>query len=155
MKIVKLNQHGQIILFAMVFMAIMLMLSTVLASMSSLHSGAERQTVARAQALSIAEAGLDKAIYQINQDANFTGENNVVLGEGTFSTVISTIDSNHKQIISTGRVTYKNGAVAERQASVIASIDLTVINFQFGVQAGYGGLRSEEHTSEIQSQFPL
>ena len=146
MKIVKLNQHGQIILFAMVFMAIMLMLSTVLASMSSLHSGAERQTVARAQALSIAEAGLDKAIYQINQDANFTGENNVVLGEGTFSTVISTIDSNHKQIISTGRVTYKNGAVAERQASVIASIDLTVINFQFGVQAGYGGLSMDNNS---------
>ena len=102
--------------------------------------------MARAQALSIAEAGLDKAIYQINQDANFTGENNVVLGEGTFSTVISTIDSNHKQIISTGRVTYKNGAVAERQASVIASIDLTVINFQFGVQAGYGGLSMDNNS---------
>ncbi len=142
----KNNQSGQIIIFAMVFMAIMLMLSTVLVSTSSLHSGAQRQTVARAQALSIAEAGLDKTIYQLNQDANFTGESDVVLGEGKFSTVISTVDSNHKQIVSTGRVTYKNGAVAERQVSVIASIDLTVVSFQFGVQAGYGGLSMDNNS---------
>lgn len=146
MKIVKLNQSGQIIIFAMVFMTIMLMLSAVLISMSLLHSGAQRQTVARAQALSIAEAGLDKAIYQLNQDPNFTGENDVVLSEGKFSTVISTVDSNHKQIISIGRVTYKNGAVAERQVSVIANIDLTVISFQFGVQAGYGGLSMDNNS---------
>ena len=148
MKIVKVNQSGQIILFAMVFMAIMLMLSAVLASMSSLHSGAQRQTVARAQALSVAEAGLDKAIYQLNQDPNFTGENDVAFGEGEFSTVIANVDSNHKQIVSTGRVTYKNGAVAERQVSVIANIDLTVVNFQFGVQAGYGGL-SMDNNSQV------
>lgn len=146
MKIFKINQSGQIILFAMVFMAIMLMLSTVLASTSLLHSGAQRQTVARAQALSVAEAGLDKAIYQLNQDPNFTGENDVALGEGRFSTVISTVDSNHKQIVSTGRVTYKNGAVAERQISAIANIDLTVVNFQFGVQAGYGGLSMDNNS---------
>lgn len=127
-------------MFSMVFMAIMLTLSTVLASVSSIHSGAQRQTVARAQALSIAEAGLDKAIYELNEDPNFAGETNTAFGEGEFSTTISNVDSNHKQIVSTGRVTYKNGAVAERQVSAIANIDLTVFSFQFGVQSGYGGL---------------
>ncbi len=140
MKIVKINQSGQIILFAMVFMAILLMLSTGLIGLSSLHSRAERQTVAGAGALTIAEAGLDQAIYQLNQNPNFSGESNVALGAGAFSTTISTLDPNRKQIVSTGRVTYQNGAVSERIVSAIANIDLTVISFQFGVQAGYGGL---------------
>ncbi|TSC83668.1 MAG: Uncharacterized protein G01um101413_938 [Parcubacteria group bacterium Gr01-1014_13] len=146
MKIVKLNKSGQIILFAMVFMTILLMLSGVLISLSGLHSSAERHTVAGAGALTIAEAGLDKAIYQLNLDPNFSGESSVALGDGNFSTVISTLDPNRKQIVSTGKVTYQNGVVAERIVSVIASIDLTVVNFQFGVQAGYGGFSMENNS---------
>lgn len=127
-------------MFAMVFMAILLMLSVSLIGLTNVHSRAERQTVSRAGALAIAEAGLDQAMYQLNQDANFSGESNITLGDGSFSTTISTVDSNRKQIVSTGRIIYQNGAVAERIVSAIATIDLTVVNFQFGVQSGYGGL---------------
>lgn len=148
MKVSSINQSGQIILFAMVFMAILLMLSTVLAGLSTLHARGERQAVFGAGALALAEAGLDKAIYELNQNPYFSGDNNVTLGEGAFSTEISTIDLNRKQIISTGRVVYQNGAVAERKVSALANIDLTVVNFQFGVQAGYGGL-SMENNSQI------
>jgi hypothetical protein len=138
---------GQILLFALVFMAILLTMSTTLVAMSGLHARAERRAVTGLSALKLAEAGVAKAIYELNQNANFVGESNVSLGNGTFSTTITTIDANNKQIVSIGRASV-GGVSATSTVSAIANIDLIVVNFQFGVQAGYGGL-SMDNNSQV------
>lgn len=141
------EKSGQILLFAMVFMAIMLVVSTTLAAVTGLHARAERHSVAGVSALKLAEAGVDKAIYELNINANFTGESDVALGDGTFSTVVTTIDTNNKQIVSTGRAT-AGGVATTKIVSAIAAINLDVVSFQFGVQAGYGGI-SMDNNSQI------
>ena len=132
-------------MFALVFMAIMLTMSVTLIAMAGLHARAERRAAAGLAALKLAEAGVDKAIYELNQNQNFTGESDVPIPGGAFSTTVTTIDANNKQIISTGRASF-GGAPATSTVSAVAAIDLETVSFQFGVQVGEGGLEMKNNS---------
>ncbi|TSA43822.1 hypothetical protein D4R49_01965, partial [bacterium] len=56
--------RGQVILLALVFAGIFAVVSTALIGFTNSYGRAERTTVASAQALSIAEGALDKAVSQ-------------------------------------------------------------------------------------------
>src|SRR5437868_2820964 len=98
------SQAGQIVLISIVLFAILLTLSAVLFGSVAIYLKAERQTVARAQALQLAEAAVDQAIYQLNQASSYTGETDTTLGAGTFTISVSNIDSATKAITATGAV---------------------------------------------------
>ncbi len=132
------NQKGQIVIIGLVFSAILLTLSAALMQSSFTYKKSERHTIARAQALQLAEAGIDEAAYKLNQGAGYTGENNTVLGNGTFTVIVSTIDSQNKRVTSIGNASF-GGETATRTIKANIGISSSVISFHYGIQTGNGG----------------
>ncbi len=133
------ERRGYLLIFAIVFMAIMMTLSVSIISYAQVNLTAVKQTDARQEALHLAEAGIDKAIYELNQNANYSGENDTVFGAGTFDVSVATVDQYTKRVTVSSYVPYGNGLVAERSVETTATIDTEVVAFSYGVQSGNGG----------------
>lgn len=100
---------------------------------------ASRQSIARSQLLNIAEAGIDKAIYELNQSSSFVGESNVTVGSGTYTTTVANIDSTNKQLTSTAYIPNSSNPTSQLTIKTRVGIDSSVISFRYGVQVGTGG----------------
>jgi hypothetical protein len=132
--------QGQIILIAMVFFAIFLTIAAALMSYVIQFRVSERHAVASAKALYLAEAGFDKAIYELNRNSGYAGETDTALGEGEFTVSVATIDSSTKRITATGYVPNSAAPIATRTISATAAINSSIVSFRFGVQVGEGGV---------------
>ncbi len=133
------NQQGALLIIGIVVMAVLLVMSTAMFSTTMVQIKSSRQSVSRAQLLHLAEAGLDKAVYELNQSSSFTGETNISLGAGTYSTVVSNIDANTKQVTSTAYIPNNVNPTDQITVKMRVGIDSTIIAFNYGVQAGTGG----------------
>lgn len=140
MKKIHSKQQGFVVILAIVVMAVLMTMSASVWGYTALQVKSSRQAVERSQVLHIAEAGIDKALHELNTNSSFSGENNISVGNGEYTTTVTTIDSNNKEIISTAY--YPNEANAEQQVTVKTrvTIDLSTVAFNFGVQVGEGGL---------------
>lgn len=140
------QQSGYILILGIVVMGILVVMSGVLWGYTTLQLKSGRQAVAKTQALHIAEAGIDKAISQLNTNSAFTGETTVALSGGSYTTTVSSIDSNNKQITSTAYVPDSVNPVAQTTIKVNVTIDLSSVAFNFGVQVGAGGLQMDNNS---------
>lgn len=136
----RIHNRGQVLLIALVIMGVLLSTFSGFVGYTTLDIRAERISIANAQALALAEAGADKAIYELNQNSNYAGETNTALGAGVFTTSISSVDANTKRITSTGYIPNSTSPLGSRTIKVSANIDLSVVSFRYGVQVGEGGL---------------
>ena len=135
------KQSGYLIIFAVVFLAILLTLSISLLGYTTLNIKGTRQSYSNDQALYLADAGLEQAIYQLNQNSGYSGETNTPLDNGKFSTnVVSSGLGNSVTITSTGIVPNTVNGQVSKTVSASASINSTTISFNFGVQVGAGGI---------------
>ncbi|HEX3099984.1 MAG TPA: pilus assembly PilX N-terminal domain-containing protein [Patescibacteria group bacterium] len=133
------NEEGALLIIGIVVMAVLLILSAAVWTTTMVQLKASRQSISRAQVVNIAEAGLDKAVYQLNLSSSFTGESNVTVGAGTYTTTVSNIDSTTRQIVSTGYVPNSTSPTSQVTVKMRVGIDSNVISFRYGVQAGSGG----------------
>lgn len=133
------TRRGQILLIALVFMAILLGISGTFISYVLLYAKSELRTVNDQQALALAEAGIDKAVYELNQSSAYTGETNTALGEGTFTTNVTTVDGNTRRVTSTGYIPNSVSPIETKIIKVTVGINNSVISFRYGIQAGDGG----------------
>lgn len=133
---------GQILILGIAFMAVVLILSSTLFSRVSHFIGFSATSVSREQAANLAEAAIDKALWQLNQTAGaYTGETNTQLGSvGTFSISIANKSANVKTITATGYVPKSTNPTATRIIKADAVIDTTQIAFRYAVQVGSGGV---------------
>lgn len=132
-----LTKNGYVAIVVIVFFAIILSLSAVLLQYVSTSVKSARTTVSSAQALQLADAGLDIAVSKLNA-GSYSGETNTAVGEGTVTISVATINSQTKSITSTGTATYK-GKTVSKTVRANVGINSTVISFRYGVQAGAGG----------------
>jgi len=105
---------------------------------SAVH--AERFALASSQARMLAEAGIDKAVYELNQNGNYSGENDTALGTGTFTTSISSINNNTKRVTVTAAVANTARPTATKTVKATISINSSIVSFRYGVQIGTGGV---------------
>jgi hypothetical protein len=133
------NERGQVIIVGLVFFAILLLFSGALTTYVSSYVKSGRTSVVKAQALGLAEAGIDKAAYELNQDSGYTGEDDTALGNGVFSVSVSSISGNAKRVVSTACVPNCANPRATRTVRATLTINNEVISFNYGVQAGNGG----------------
>ncbi len=139
--------RGYVLVLALVVSAV---ITTVTAGFLNYYTGAiqaSRFSLASAQALSLAEAGIDKAVYELNRNSGYLGENETALGNGTFRISVATVNGNTKRLIATGFVPNSTRPVATKEVRANVSIDTQVVSFAFGVQAGNGGLFLENNAS--------
>ncbi len=132
-------KRGQVILIALIFFGIFTSMTAAFVQLLTTSERAERVHIASAQALALAEAGVDKAVYELNQSPSYTGESNTVLSPGTFTITVSTIDSSTKQITTTGFVPNSSNPITSETVRVNVGINASIISFRYGVQAGAGG----------------
>lgn len=132
------SSSGYVLLSALVFTSVLLVISSGLVTYSNQYSSFERHSVADAQALQIAEGGIDKAIYELNQNTSYTGESGTALPGGTLTISIATVGSD-KRITATGYVPNSTNPTATRVVKATATIGNTNVAFHYGVQAGEGG----------------
>lgn len=132
------DSRGYILLLALVFAGIMTAALSSVVDYATLGARSERASVASAQALALADAGIDKAIYELNQNSSFSGETYSSIPGGVFVTSISTA-GNSKYITSTGYVPSQSNPTAVRTVKATADTGGTWAAFHYGVQVGNGG----------------
>ncbi len=100
------------------------------------------------QARYLAETGLEKAVWQLNQDDGFAGESAVDFGGGQYTTVITAVDSNTKKVAATGAVpSFNSNRSIQQSLSALVSIDKNLIAFNYAVQVGEGGFHLENNAT--------
>lgn len=133
------TQKGSVILFALIFAGVFSAVSAGMVAYSTQLSRTQNHETASAQALHLAEAGIDKAMYQLNQSSSYTGESNTALGNGTFTIAVTSVSGDTKTITATGYVPNSSDPIAQKTIKVNANIGSSVISFRYGVQTGNGG----------------
>src|SRR3989338_9376900 len=115
----KISSSGQIVLITLIVLSIILTLVAGLFLRVTNFVRFGSSFVSREQAIYLAEAGIENALFKLNQPSStYTGETNTLLGVGAFTVNVPDTGQSTRTITSTG-------------------------------------CRSEEHTSELQSQFHL
>lgn len=130
---------GYILLVTVIFLGIFMVVGTSFLSYLTEYARAERVTIASTQALALAEGALDEAVYQLNQNPSYNGETNTPLGNGTFKTTVTSINSSSKRITATAYVPNSTNPVATKTVKATVAVTATSISFRYGVQVGTGG----------------
>lgn len=137
-----LRIHGQVLVFAVIIMTVALILAASLFTRTTDFLRFGSSGITQEQASSLAEAGIDRALWQLNKTAgSYTGETNTPLGTtGTFTVAVTNKSSSLKTITATGFVPDAASPRSKRTIKVDVAIDNTIIAFNFAVQVGTGGV---------------
>lgn len=154
----KQSRGGYILVLTLVFFGIFFTVASAYLSAITSSARSARHDIASAQALALAEAGVDKAIYELNQNGNYAGETDTSLSTGTFTIAVSSVDGSTKQIIATGAVPNSQNPIATRTITARVGIDNSIISFHYGAQVGAGGMtmaNNSQVTGNIYSDGPI
>ncbi len=151
------NKNGQAIIVAIVLVSVVLILSSSLFSRVSNFMNFSAASIVNEQAINLAEAGIEKALWQLNQTAGaYTGEADTSLGSsGTFTVTIADNSPNLKTITATGFVPDSTKPKSKRTIKVEAAIDSQQISFHYAVQVGTGGVNMQNSSIVNGSVYTL
>ncbi|MGE5298131.1 MAG: hypothetical protein ACM3KM_03135 [Acidobacteriaceae bacterium] len=133
-------QSGQIIIFGMIFSLIVLMMISALIEYAGIQTRSHRTAILNIQALNLAEAGIERTIWKMNNQIGYAGESNTAFGPGTYNITISNLSSNSKLIKSEAFIPNAANPKTKRTVQVTVVIGTTNLGFNYGVQVGAGGL---------------
>lgn len=133
---------GQIMVIAIVFLAVVLILASSLFTRVAGFLRFGSNSILREQATTLAEAGVEKAVWQLNETiGSYTGETDTALGTtGTFTTTITDKSPTLKTITATGYVPNSSTPRAKRTIKVDILVSSSTVTFRYAVQIGAGGL---------------
>lgn len=133
------GQSGQILLLAIVVVGLVTVNTVIMAAGSQTFSQSTNYSLQSEEAINLAEAGLDKAVASLNATGgSYTGDPEVKLENGSFSTIITTPTAGTKVITSTGYIPSKSNPRVQKTITVTAAKGVG-LSFTYGVQAGEGG----------------
>src|SRR3989344_3934678 len=134
------SASGYLTFIAAAFLSILLVIAVGFLSFIFNTRINANNTASVASAYYLAQAGVEKAIWSLNDDTNYTGEAATPLGGGEFTVSITDVDLNTKKITVTGFVPNASSSRRmERTVTVFASIDTETVSFSYAVQVGEGG----------------
>lgn len=132
--------------------AISLMLGALLMYTGS-HVLSHRNSVRKEQALHIAEAGTELAIWKLNNQPDYNGELNTSFANGAFDIKIANISSNTKKITVTTYMPTKEDPTVTRVVSVQVGVSSDAVSFNYGVHVGEGGLEIKNGSKVVGNVF--
>jgi hypothetical protein len=140
-KIPKANRsEGAIMILAIVLCAALLTLMTGLVGYWMTQIGHHRQSIARAKALSIAEAGIEMAIWKLNNQPGYVGENGTAYGEGTYDISLTAPTGTTRIITADSYIPNASAPKAKRTIQLTLTVGTTNVGFNYGVHVGNGGI---------------
>jgi len=125
------NQKGQIIIIVLFFMGIVTMLGISLVGYAGVEIKSHRQAVAREQGLNIAEAGIEVAIWKLNNQPSYTGETATTFQNGEYDITITDLGGNQKLIKAEAYVPNSTNPRAKRVVQVTAVTGSTNAGFNY------------------------
>lgn len=152
------SHRGYVLVLTLVFLGIFFTVATAYLSFITSSARAARASIASAQALSLAEAAIDKAVYELNQSTSYSGESNITLGDGVFTISVSSVDSSTKLITASATVPNSTNPVATKTVKAKVAISSALISFHYGIQSGNGGFslsNSASITGNVFSSGPV
>ncbi len=147
------QNRGYILLLTLVFLGIFATVAVAYLNFVTASARSARYDIASSQALALAEAGVDEAIYQLDQDPDYGGETDTALGGGVFTVVISNANTSTKRITATGSVPSAATSAATQTITVLADINSSLVSFHYGVQVGAGGVSMNNGSQIIGNLF--
>lgn len=146
-------QRGVVLVLALVFLGIFVTIATAALNYLVTYAKYERSTIQSDAALALAEAGIDEAVYALNQNPLYLGESDTALGGGTFSVLVLPVGVSTKQITATGYIPNRQSPLAKKTVVVNVNENSTVVSFHYGMQAGNGGFTLRNSSSIIGNVF--
>ena len=132
---------GQISVLALLFLAVILITTLIILSSLSFFQYNSNKSFLSEKTFAIAEAGINKAIYQLNQTAgSYYGETDSAFGEGTFTVTVTDLGSSNKLVTSTAYIPNRTNPKSTKTVSIQTNPSSQNVQFRYGVQVGYGGL---------------
>lgn len=145
----KQNQQGMILVSIMIITAVLIIIGFSLASLSISQFSISNTKVYSANALMVAEAGIEQSVKQVNEDNDFAGYSteqvffdNQNQGKGVFTTVVSDDpgDTNARIITSTGK-TYRHNNTTDPVSTQMIRVTIVGTGSEgYSVHTGPGGL---------------
>jgi len=131
---------GQILVIALVVTAVLLILAVGLISITSMEYLYSNAAYKKTQAISLAEAGVEKAISELNLNTNYTGTGGtpVALGSGEFEVSVSGTGE-LRTIEGTGYIPNKASYKQKKIVKVNLMVSSELLSFRYAVQVGIGG----------------
>lgn len=144
---------GQILVLSLVVLTLVMINTILIISSSVTYNQNSRYSIDELQALNLAEAGIDKAVASLNSSGGaYSGEEDVELGEGTYTVSISSKDAATKVIKSTGYIPNSTNPKVTRTIEITAAIGVGA-SFVYGIQVGEGGLELGNSNKVIGSVY--
>lgn len=148
---------GQLIIISVVLLGFVLALTVAVVTSTTITSQATVRVSHQRQANEAAAAGVEKALFCLNQTdgtncggtygGSYAGEADVVLGPATFTTTVTTIDSVTREIQSVGYYPNSTSPLATQTIRARAGINTDSVSFNYALQTGYGGLEMANNTT--------
>ncbi len=134
-----ISKNGYIAILALFIIGIISFLGVFLTSHTINQAELQNREIISAKALELSEAGLQKAINELNRNPLYSGEENFSFGGGTISISITNIDAQNKYVESAGTISEGKFNITRKVgAKVKTSTDN--VSFFYGAQVGQGGL---------------
>ena len=144
---------GQILVLMAVYLTVVLITVAAFFSRTSNFLSFSSRSTLNEQATHVAEAGIDHAIWQLNEDEFFHGADEAFGTVGTFSTLVSG-SGNSRNITSIGYVPDLTNYKAKRKIKAEATTSNSVsIAFPWAVQVGADGLNMSADSKIIGDVF--
>lgn len=134
-----IKESGQILVLAIVVVGFVLLNSLVVIGGANIYSQNSFYNVQSAQAVSLAEAGVDKTLASLNLGGSYSGDTEVAVEGGSFSVSVTTPNAGTKIIEATGYVPSKTNPKSKKTIKITASKGVGYA-FNYGVLVGEGGL---------------
>lgn len=134
-------------MLAIIFLGVGLALFAAVADFSQTGLTTTSRRINEQAALRLAEAGIEKAVWCLNNptdttscpgNPSYAGESNVALGNGAYSVTV-TGSGNSRTVEATGQIA-GSGGTTTRQIRTRLTTTTTDVAFHYGVQVGQGGL---------------
>ncbi|GEM_PF-2697928 len=131
-------KRGYIMVLALVFLVVLMVFTGALFSQTTNFLRFSARSTTDEQAINLAEAGIDTAIWNINlSPSTYSGETNTQLGPGTFTITVTPKTSTSKTISATGYVPNAAAPRSKRSVKIDVFFDNnTPIPLNYAIQTG-------------------
>ncbi|MCA9397904.1 LamG domain-containing protein, partial [candidate division WWE3 bacterium] len=134
------NEQGAVLVLTAIILASVIALSGYLWNRVGGFVYTQGREILSEKVESITEGGLDKAIWELNQNGLYAGETGTSFGDGTFDIAISNINGSTKLITATGYIPNSVTPITTKTIQIEALSSGNVISFPYGLQAGEDGI---------------
>jgi len=133
------------LILGLIFLMVVLILSATLFARVANFLRFGSNSILREQAVNLAEAGIDNAIWQLNKTAGncpspYCGTEQVVGTTGSFIVTIQDKTASLKTITSTGYIPNATTPRAKRTIKTDVLVSSETVSFRYAVQVGTGGV---------------